>query len=377
MIKRMVLMLLVVGVVLGGIFWFQGFKAKKIQEFMASMANPPQTVSTVKASVQEWQPKLEAVGSLRAVNGADLSLEVAGIVDQIDFKSGDDVKAGQVLLRLRADDDMAKLRSLEAVAQLAQINYDRDQKQFKAQAVSQATLDSDAATLKNDLAQVAQQKAIVDKKTLRAPFDGHLGVRLVDLGQYLNAGTTIVTLQALDPLYVDFFLPQQALDRVRVSQPLAVKIDAYPDRSFAGEILAINSVVDPSSRNVQVRATLHNPEHLLLPGMYATVDIATGQPQRYVTLPQTAITYNPYGNTVYVVEEKGKNPQGRPLLVARQTFVETGAKRGDQVAVLSGIKDGDTVVSAGQVKLHNGSPIAVNNSVQPTADANPIIPPNQ
>src|SRR5579885_2525153 len=243
MIKRMVLMLLVVGVVLGGIFWFQGF--------MASMANPPQTVSTVKASVQEWQPKLEAVGSLRAVNGADLSLEVAGIVDQIDFKSGDDVKAGQVLLRLRADDDMAKLRSLEAVAQLAQINYDRDQKQFKAQAVSQATLDSDAATLKNDLAQVAQQKAIVDKKTLRAPFDGHLGVRLVDLGQYLNAGTTIVTLQALDPLYVDFFLPQQALDRVRVSQPLAVKIDAYPDRSFAGEILAINSVVDPSSRNVQ------------------------------------------------------------------------------------------------------------------------------
>ncbi|HLI13683.1 MAG TPA: efflux RND transporter periplasmic adaptor subunit [Alphaproteobacteria bacterium] len=377
MTKRMILMLIVVGVVLGGIFGFQAFKAKMIKQFMASLSNPPQTVSTVRAASQSWQPQIEAVGSLRAVNGADLSLEVSGIVDQIDFKSGDDVQAGQVLLRLRADDDIAKLHSLEATAQLAQITFDRDSKQFKAQAVSQATLDSDAANLKNAKAQVAEQQAVVDKKVLRAPFAGHLGVRLVDLGQYLNAGTTIATLQALDPLYVDFYLPQQALDQIKVGQAVTAKIDAYPGQTFPGQILAINPLVDASTRNVQVRATLRNPDHKLLPGMYATVDIATGKPQVYVTLPQTAITYNPYGNTVFLVEDKGKNAQGQPQLVAHQSFVTTGDTRGDQVAVLSGVKDGDIVVTAGQIKLRNGTPIVINNTIQPTADAHPILPTDQ
>ena len=365
MIKRMIIMLVGVGVVLGAFFAFQNFKAHMIGQVMASMANPPQTVSTTTAGMQQWQSQQEAVGSLRAVNGADLSLEVSGIVDQINFNSGDDVQAGAVLLRLRSADDVAKLEALQATADLAQVTYDRDSKQLKAQAISQATVDNDTFNLKNARAQAEQQKVMVDKKVLRAPFTGHLGIRQVDLGQYLNAGTAVVTLQALDPIYVDFFLPQQALDQIKMGQTVSAHVDTYPDQTFAGRIVAINPLVDTSSRNVQVRATLSNPDRRLLPGMYATVDIDIGAPQQHITLPQTAIAYNPYGSTVYLVEQNGA------ARTAHQVFVTTGATRGDQVAVLSGVKEGDVVVTAGQMKLHNGSPVAINNSVQTTADAAP------
>jgi membrane fusion protein (multidrug efflux system) len=372
MIKRMLIMLVAVGVVLGGIFAFKAFVNTKIKEAMAGMANPTQTVSTAKATATDWQSKLEAVGSLRAVSGADLSLELPGVVDLIDFKSGDDVKAGQLLLRLRVDDDVAKLDSLKAVAELAKITLERDQKQLSVKAISQAIVDNDTAAYKNDVAQVAQQQALLDKKSLKAPFAGHLGIRQVDLGQYLSAGTPIVTLQALDPIYVDFFLPQQALSQLKVGQVATVKVDAYPNQTFVGEITAINPRVEASSRNLQVRATLKNPDRKLLPGMYATVDIDSGAPQKLVTLPQTAITYNAYGSTVYIVDDKGKDDKGQPKLQARQTFVTTGATRGDQVAVMKGVKDGDTVITAGQMKLRDGSPVAVNNTIKPKDDANPV-----
>jgi membrane fusion protein (multidrug efflux system) len=372
MIKRMLIMLVLVGAVLGGAFGFKAFVDEKVKEFMAGAGNPPQTVSTTRAVVTQWQPQLEAVGSLRAVKGADLSLEVPGVVEEIDVTSGDDVQAGQVLLRLRGDDEIAKLQSLEAVAQLAQITYDRDLKQLKAQAISQAVVDNDEANLRNNKAQVAQQKAIVDKKVLRAPFAGQLGLRQVDLGQYLSAGTAIVTLQSLTPIYVDFLLPQQAFERIKVGQAVAAKVDAYPGKTFAGEITAFNPRVDAATRNLQVRVTLANADHKLLPGMYATVDIDTDVPQRLVTLPQTAISYNPYGNLVYLVDDKGKDAAGKPLLIARQTFVTTGATRGDQVAVLKGVKEGDVVVTGGQMKLRNGSPLAINNTVKPADDPNPV-----
>jgi membrane fusion protein (multidrug efflux system) len=372
MIKRMVIMLVAVAVVFGGIFGFQAFKGVMIKKFMSSMKSPPQTVSATKAAVSAWQPTIEGVGSLRAVKGADLSLEVSGVVDTITFNSGDDIEEGALLLKLRADDDTAKLESLQATADLNQIIYQRDLKQFQIQAVSQATLDTDAANLKNAKAQAAQQQAILDKKFLRAPFAGHLGIRAVDLGQYLGAGTVIVTLQALDPIFLDFFVPQQSVDQVRLGQTVAVRIDAYKDQTFAGEISAINPKVDASSRNVQVRATLKNADHKLLPGMYATVDISTGAPRNYVTLPQTAITYNPYGDTVYVVDNKGAQEDGKPQLVARQTFITTGPTRGDQVAVLKGVNEGETIVTAGQIKLHNGTSLLIDNSIMPTADAAPL-----
>src|ERR1700733_14226780 len=252
--------------------------------------------------------------------------------------AGGDAPAGAILLRLRSEDDVAKLLALQATADLAQVAYDRDVKQLKAQAISQAIVDNDTFNLKNARAQVEQQKAIVDKKTLRAPFAGHLGIRAVDLGQYLNPGTVVVTLQALDPIYADFFLPQQALDQVKIGQAITAHVDTYPGQAFAGKITAINPQVDTGSRNVQKGATLSNPDRKLLPGMFATVDIDVGAPQRHITLPQTAIAYNPYGSTVYLVEQNGA------AHTAKQTFVTTGTTRGDQVAVLTGVKEGDTVV---------------------------------
>jgi membrane fusion protein, multidrug efflux system len=374
MIKRMVIMLVVVAVVFGGVFGFQAFKGAMTKNFMSSMSNPPQTVTATKANSSQWQSKIEAVGSLRAVKGADLSIEVAGVVDEIGFNSGDDVEAGAELLKLRDADDRAKLDSLKATAELNEITYQRDQKQFQLQAVSQATIDTDAANLKNAKAQVAQQQAILDKKLLRAPFAGHLGIRAVDLGQYLGAGTTIVTLQALDPIFLDFFVPQQTVDQVKIGQQVAVKIDAYKDQTFIGEISALNPKVDASSRNVQIRATLKNADHKLLPGMYATVEIPTGGPQNLITLPQTAIAYNPYGDTVYIVDTKGNDASGKPQQVARQAFVTTGATRGDQVAVLKGVNEGEMIVTSGQIKLHNGSTVLIDNTVAPTADASPNVP---
>jgi membrane fusion protein, multidrug efflux system len=385
MIRRMVLMLLVLGIVLGGYFAFQQFKAKMIHGFLASMANPAQTVSTVTATTQTWQPEVQAVGSLRAVNGATLSLEVGGVVTRIDFKSGDDVREGQVLLQLRADDDAAKLAALEASAALAQVNYDRDLRQFRSQAVSQAVVDTDSYNLKNARAQADQQRAIVAQKTLRAPFAGHLGIRAVDLGQYLNAGTAVVTLQALDPLFVDFSVPQQALSRVVVGQTVAAKVDTFPTETFQGKIIAVSPSVDTDSRNVQMRASLPNPDHRLLPGMFATINIAAGAPEQHITLPQTAITYNTYGSTVYLVQKSDGNgaaPGGAaqggaapaaapPPLIAKQIIVTTGTTRGDQVAVLSGVKPGDVVVSAGQIKLHNGAPVVINNKIQPSDNPAP------
>ena len=374
MIKRMLIMLVVVAVVLGGVFGFKNFVNGKVKEFMTGPAGPghqAQTVSTTKAVVSDWQSQIEAVGSMRAVSGADLSIEVAGVVDELNFQSGDDVPVDKVLLKLRDFDDVAKLKSLQAQTDLSQITYDRDVKQLNAKAVAQAVVDNDEANLRNNKALVEQQKAIVDKKTLKAPFAGRLGIRQVDLGQYLAAGTTIVTLQALTPIYLDFLLPQKALAQIEVGMPVKAKVDTFPNMTFPGKISSINAKVEATSRNVQVRATLDNAEKKLLPGMFATVDIDSGTAQKLVTLPQTAITYNPYGDLVYVVDDKGKGADGKPQLVVRQTFVTTGATRGDQVAIVKGVKEGDTIVTSGQMKLRNGVPVAVNNSVVPSNDPNP------
>jgi membrane fusion protein (multidrug efflux system) len=369
MFIRMIVMLVLVAAAFAGL---GGMKYLQIKEAMSKMGPPPPaTVSTTVAALDDWQPQLEAVGSLRAVNGADLAFEVPGIVEEIHFNSGDEVKAGTVLIKLRDDEDVSKLHSLQAVVDLAVITYQRGMKQLPSQTISQAAVDADKSELDAARANVAEQQALIDKKVIRAPFDGRLGIRAVDLGQYLAAGATVVTLQSLDPIYVDFFLPQQALDQIRIGQAVSANVDTYPGQLFAGEISAIEPKVDSASRNVRVRAALENPDHKLLPGMYATVDIATGAPQRYVTLPQTAITFNAYGNTVYIVDKGEAGADGQPQLTVRQSFVKTGETRGDQIAVLDGVKEGETVVTAGQLKLRNGAAVAVNNTVQPSADANP------
>jgi len=373
MIKRMIIMLIIVGIVLGGIFGFITFKGRMIKEFMSSQGEPLQTVSTITAGYLEWLPKLEAVGSLRAFQGTDVSAEVPGIVAAIYFNQGDIVKLGTPLLQLRAYDDIAKLHSLMATEKLALVTYIRDQAQFRISAVSQQTLDIDKANHDVAVANVAQQQALVNKKTILAPFTGRLGLRLVDPGQYLEAGTSIGTLQALDTIFVDFFLPQQSLHVLKMGQTVTLKTDAYPAQDFTGNITVINPKVDINTRNVQVRATLKNPKHLLLPGMYATVAVSTGLAQRFITLPRTTITFNAFGSTVYRVEKNGQDPQGKPKLVAKQSFVTNGATRGDQIAILTGVAEGDTIVTTGQIKLRNGSPITVDNSVQPSNDANPQL----
>ncbi len=371
MIKRMIIMLIAVGVLFGGIFGFKAYKGHMMGKFMASRGAPLQTVSAIKAAYQAWQPELKAVGSLRAVRGINLSPEVPGIVSAIHFKQGEDVKAGALLLNLNASSDIARLRSLKAVAELAKTTYRRDKAQFRIKAVSQQTLDTGAANLEEALANVAEQQALVDKKFIRAPFAGRVGIRVVDLGQYLNAGAVIVTLQALNPIYLDFSLPQQALAKIRVGQEVMVKTDTYPGQTFSGRVEVIQPRIDIATRNVRVRARLNNPGRKLLPGMYATVSVISGQPRRYITLPQTAITYNPYGNLVYLVEKRGAGKHGKAKLVAKQVFVTTGDTRGDQVAVLKGVKEGDIVVTSGQIKLRNGSPVVINNSVQPSDNPNP------
>ncbi len=370
MTKRMIIMLVAVGVLFGGLFGFKAFLGGVIKKSISAQGVPAQTVSTAKAQFTEWQGEFQAVGTLRAVRGADIAPEVSGVITAIHFQSGQAVGAGAPLVQLNAESDLARLQSLAAAAELAQANYERDKKQLEIQAVSQAVVEADAATLKSAKAQVAEQQALLNKKLVRAPFEGRLGIRAVDLGQYVNAGTKLVTLQELDPVYVDFYAPQKSLGKIALKQKIILKTDAFQGQEFPGEVSSIDPKVDPATRNVQVRATVRNPKRSLLPGMFATVVLASGGPQRFLTLPQTAVSYNPYGDTVFVVEEsKGKDE--KVALVAQQKFVTTGETRGDQVAILSGIKEGDTVVTAGQIKLRSGFPVIVNNSIQPTNEPAP------
>jgi membrane fusion protein (multidrug efflux system) len=371
LVKRLGIMLVLAGLVFGGIFGFQAFKAHMIKQFMTSNKAPPVTVSAIKTEMHAWQPQLSAVGSLRAVRGVDVTSEIAGLVRSLHFKSGDRAAAGQLLVQLNADADVAQLRALEAAAKLARTTYERDKAQFEIEAVSKAQLDAAAADLKSKQAQAAQQAAIVDKKTIRAPFAGRLGISSINPGQYLNPGEKIVTLQELDPVYVDFSVPQQQLARITLGQKVVATTDTYPDQSFDGQITAIDPKVDPQTRNVQVEATLHNPKHQLLPGMFATVKVDSGAAEQLLTLPQTAVTYNPYGETVYLVVPGSNGPDGKPTLIAKQTFVTIGPTRGDQVAILKGVNDGDLVVTSGQLKLKNGSELIINNTVQPSNEAAP------
>jgi membrane fusion protein (multidrug efflux system) len=375
MTKRMLIMLMVVGILFGGIFAYKAFVSYEMKKSMSAYQAPPVTVSATEVKSLVWQPRLSAVGSLRAVRGVDVTSEIAGLVQKIYFKSGDEVQEGKLLLQLNADSDIALLHSLEAAAELANTVYERDRKQYQVQAVSKATLDADAADLKVKRAQVAQQAAIIEKKSIHAPFAGKLGISTVNPGQYINPGDKIVTLQSLNLICLDFYLPQQHLSQLSMGRRVVAKTDSYPDRTFTGKISAVNPKVDTNTRNIQLEATIENPRHELLPGMYATVEVQAGGTKRYLTLPQTSVTYNPYGDTVFVVEKSGKGPEGKPVLTARQVFVTVGPTRGDQIAILKGLKEGETVVTSGQLKLKNGSRVIINNQIQPSNEAAPK-PPN-
>jgi membrane fusion protein, multidrug efflux system len=372
MTKRMVIMLISVGVLLAALVGFNLFRAHMFAKFMAGNTAPPATVSAVIVHYQSWQPQLTAVGSLRAVRGVDVTTEVAGLVREVAFASGQEAKAGQILVRLNADSDVALLQSLQAAAELAQTVYERDRAQYDIKAIAKAQLDADAADLKGKKAQVAQQQALVDKKTIRAPFAGRLGITTINPGQYLNPGDAIVTLQAIDPIYADFSVPQQQLGQLAIGASVDIDTNAYSGQTFTGKIQSLSPKVDSATRNVQIEASVDNRERKLLPGMYANVKIDSGAAARYLTLPQTAITYNPYGATVFVVKPGTQpNAQGKTLPVAQQVFVTPGPTRGDQVAILKGVDEGTQVVTSGQIKLKNGTPLIIDNRVQPSDSPNP------
>jgi membrane fusion protein (multidrug efflux system) len=373
MLKRFFLMLGAIIVVVAALAFIKYRQVSGAIARAKAMRPPPITVASVTAGEAVWQRQLHAVGSLAAAQGVTVSNELVGMVKKIAFESGARVKQGDLLVQLDIAPDEAQLRGLAAQATLARLNLERAQDLRRNGTNAQSDLDAAQAQYDQAVAAVDNLKGTIAKKVITAPFAGRLGIRQVDLGQYLAAGTPIVTLQALDPIYVNFSLPQQDVVGLTVGQAVEVKLDAYPGEIFKGAVTAINSKVDDATRNIQVQAMLPNPSERLKPGMFAGVDVLQTKKDKYVTLPQTAIVYNPYGNAVYVIEQ-GKDPQGAPALLARQRFVQLGDTRGDQVAVLKGVSPGDQVVTAGQLKLRNGAAVQVNNSVQPADNAAPNLP---
>ncbi|MFZ6863234.1 efflux RND transporter periplasmic adaptor subunit [Undibacterium sp. Ji67W] len=370
MTKRMFIMLGCVVLLIAGLAFG---KYLQIKQLIANAPKPgAQTVSAAKAEVLEWQPQISAVGTVTAFRGVEISSEVTGLVREVLFKSGQNVKRGDLLIQLNADSDIAQLRALEAAAELSATVLKRDQAQLAAEGVSQAQVDADTADLKSKRAQVAQQAAVVEKKSIRAPFNGRLGITTVNPGQYINTGDKLVTLQTIDPVYIDFYVPQKQIGSLKIGQNLKITSDAFAGQDFAGQVSSINPKIDTASRNVQVQATLSNQKQLLLPGMFANVALDVGDKNKFITLPQTAISYNPYGSTVFVVKDGDKKDEsGNATKVAQQVFVTTGATRGDQVAVLTGLQAGQLVVTSGQLKLKNGTPVVIDNSVQPKNSPNP------
>ncbi len=367
--RRMIFMLLIIGVLFGVVYGYHLVSAMMMKKFMAAGGEPPATVSTTRAAYQDWQDEIPAVGSLRALRGVDLGTEVAGLVRRVGFQSGQQVAAGTVLVELNGEVEQAQVEVAQAAVELARTTLERDRQQLAAQAVSRAQVDLDEADLKGKAAQLAQQQATLAKKSIRAPFAGQVGIATVNPGQYLNTGDKLVTLQTIDPILVDFGVPQRELARLARGQPVRLASDAFPARSFEGRITAINPLVDAATRNLQVEATVRNPRRELLPGMFAKVGVLLHAHQHVITLPQAAVAFNPYGATVFLAVTEAGKEGARPT--ARQVFVTTGATRGDQVEIVKGIKEGDVVVSSGQLKLKNGTPLIVDNHVLPAADAHP------
>jgi len=370
--RRMTIMLCGVFLLLGLIFAFNQVKTYMFKYFVSGMGLPPATVSTMVIATSDWQPKLSSVGNVRAFRGVDLSTEIGGLVLTVPIKSGQDVKEGDLLIKLNDASDVAQLKSLKAMADLAKVINERDRQQLAIQAISKNVFDTSAADAKSKQAQVESQIALVAKKNLKAPFSGRVGIVSINPGQYINPGDKLLTLQTLDPIFIDFNLPQNNAEQVQVGQEVIVTTDAFKDASFTGKITAVSPKVDANTRNIQVEAQIANPDKKILPGMFANVNIKLGDQVKLLTLPQTAVTYNPYGSTVFIAKPTGKkDKQGKPALEAQQVFVTTGSTRGDQVAILKGVEEGATVVTSGQLKLKNGTPLIINNKVQPANSPDP------
>ena len=335
---------------------------------------PPTTVTSASVKEEDWAPRLTAVGSVSAVQGAVVSAELAGVVSEINFQNGGEAKKGEVLMKLDASQEEALLRSAEAEAQLAQTDLERSRDLAMKKVVSSAELDSAQSKFRRMNAVVDQMRSNIAKKTVTAPFDGQLGIRQVNVGQMINAGQQVVGLTALDPVYVDFALPDQYLSKLSKDLEVTVRSDAFPGREFKGKLTAINSMVDPVTRNVPLQATLENPDHALHPGMFAKVEVALSETKKTIVIPGSAVSYAPYGDSVFVIEKQKDPKTGKESDTLRQQFVRIGEARGDFVAVTQGLKEHQTLVSTGVFKLRNGMAVSVNNDLAPKPELNPKPP---
>ncbi|MCI0622457.1 MAG: efflux RND transporter periplasmic adaptor subunit [Acidobacteria bacterium] len=364
MAKRMILMLTVTAVFIAalGFVKFQQFQEAAAQA--AAFQPPPEAVTSIVAPQEKWPTTLSAIGTTAAFQGVTVSADLPGIVDRIAFDSGGSVREGDVLVQLDTRQEQAQLAAVEAERDLARLNFDRLQGLVNEGAISRADYDRAAAEQKQTEAKVGEIRATIARKTIRAPFSGILGIRQVNLGQYLSAGDAVVPLQALDPIYVNFGVPQQDAGQVHVGRNVRVTTGDLTNVEFAGRVTAINAIVDEATRNIQVQATLANPQAKLRPGMFVQTELMLGASRPVVALPASAISYAPYGDSVFVVTDL-KDPNGQTYRGVRQQFVKLGAARGDQIAVVSGLKPGEEIVTSGVFRLRNGASVLVNNKVQP------------
>jgi membrane fusion protein, multidrug efflux system len=364
MAKRMILMLLVTVVVLATLGFVKFKQVQTAVQAAASFAPPPEAVTSVVAKQEVWPDSLSVIGSMEAVHGVVISADLPGTVSKINFQSGQAVKEGDVIVELDTRQERAQLAALEAQRDLAKINFGRTQKLVDEGVLSRQEYDTSVASQKQTEANVGEIRATIDRKTIRAPFSGILGIRKVNLGQYLAAGNPIVQLQQLNPIYVDFGVPQQSGTQVKVGGNVTVTAQDLAGKEFTGRVTALDAVIDEATRNYQVQATLANPQGKLKPGMFVQVAMHYGTPRDAVTLPASAINYAPYGDSVFIITDL-KDPKGNSYRGVRQQFVKIDGSRGDQVAVVSGVKPGDEVVSSGVFKLRNGAAVTINNKVQP------------
>jgi membrane fusion protein, multidrug efflux system len=372
MAKRMILMLTVAAVFIGvlGFVKFQQFQAAAGQA--ASFQPPPVAVTTLVAKQEPWPATLAVIGTTAAVQGVTVSADLPGIVDRITFDSGRFVREGEVLVQLDTRQEQAQLTAAEAQRDLARLNFDRMQGLIKDGAISRAEYDLASAEQKQSEARVGEIRATIDRKVIRAPFSGVLGIRQVNLGQYLSAGDAVVPLQSLHPIYVNFGVPQQEAGRMRPGRHVRITTDNLSGVEFIGRITAIDAVVNEATRNVQVQATVPNPDGRLRPGMFVQTAVILGESRPVVGLPASAINYAPFGDSVFIVTDV-KGPDGQTYRGVRQQFVKLGSARGDQIAVVSGVNPGEEVVTSGVFKLRNGAAVVVNNKVQPTNNLAPKL----
>ena len=371
MIKRIVItivgLLIVVGI-LGGV---KGLQIERMIAQGKQFSPPPEPVTTAVARKETWESLLTSVGSLEAVQGVIVTAELPGKVERIGFEPGTKVKAGELLLQQDISAETAQLRAAEATLTLANIELDRKRKLLSQKTISRSEYDNAEAQFKQAEAQADNIRAAIKKKTIRAPFSGRLGIRLVNMGQVLKEGEAIVSLQAIDPIFVNFSLPQQQLAQVKTGLVVQVTTDAWPGQVVDGKITAINPQVDAATRNIQMQATVANPEEHLRPGMFVNVAVVLPVRQDVLAIPATAVLYAPYSDSVFVVEEKKEEKNGPSGKIVRQQFVRLGEKRGDFVAITSGLEQGQTVVTTGVFKLRNGQSVVVNNAVTPEFKLNP------